>query len=92
MNSEIIGRTAGDMASLLTVMDIPSLKVAELKDELAARGLSTDGLKADLALSLSAAVAEEEQAARKKKRKADQTVRAEFHTSVAECPVSREAA
>eukprot|EP00618_Florenciella_parvula_P032333 CAMPEP_0119517218 /NCGR_PEP_ID=MMETSP1344-20130328/34173_1 /TAXON_ID=236787 /ORGANISM="Florenciella parvula, Strain CCMP2471" /LENGTH=349 /DNA_ID=CAMNT_0007554785 /DNA_START=18 /DNA_END=1068 /DNA_ORIENTATION=+ len=75
------------MASL-TVADITGLKVADLRSELAARGRSTEGLlKAELATELAQAVAEEEQAAKTKKRKANQTVSAEFHTSVAECPV-----
>jgi hypothetical protein len=79
------------MASL-TVADITGLKVAYLRSELAARGRSTEGLlKAELATELAQAVAEEEQAAKTKKRKANQTVSAEFHTSVAECPVSRAA-
>jgi len=69
------------------------LKVADLRSELAARGRSTEGLlKAELATELAKAVAEEEQAAKTKKRKANQTVPEESHTSVAECPVSREAA
>ena len=86
------GRGTFDMASL-TVADITGLKVADLRSELAARGRSTEGLlKAELATEFAQAVAEEEQAAKTKKRKANQTVSAEFHASVAECPVSREAA
>lgn len=48
---------------------------------------STDGLKPDLVGRLSAVVGEEERkAARMAKRNANQ-ISAEFHTSVAECPV-----
>lgn len=41
-------------------MDVPKMKVAELRDALSARGLPTDGLKADLANRLQARLDEEE--------------------------------
>jgi len=52
-------RQKGTMASAMTATDRKKLKVQELRDELAMRGLETDGVKAVLLERLEEAIAEE---------------------------------